>query len=1248
MKRFLLTTLGVLLSLILILLLLVAWLGLTTSGARWLGGLLQRVEPRLAFEVAGGSLAYGVQLRTLRWQDSGLDLNAQGAELGWSLNCLAVRTVCLDLVRLEGARLAISDVTADEDDQAAGAESATAEVAASEPATKLELPMPVRLELLQGVNLQVETPTLRASLASLQASGDVASGELNIRWGRLQGLRVELLDDGKEAPPRSENPFPLPSVALPLDLRLDGLLLEDADIVSGDSSWHIDMVALNADLRGSELALRKLQLQMPEIQAEASGQIQLREAYPLSLKLRATIPHAELPEPVEINGSVAGDLKQLAAKAEVEGALRLSAGGSIAPLDPSLPFQLDARWNALAWPLQGTPQVSVRDGLLTAQGSLDGYKINLLATVGGAELPEGRWTLQAKGDRNSLEIGQLQGDVLKGQLDASGKLDWRKGLRWQAKVQAKDIDPGSVAADYPGRLSGAAQGEGVVDEKGRYRLQVSSSGIRGRLRGYPVAARGRVDRTFAGLWRLHDVEVSSGPNRATVSGQVDGKLDLAGSFDLPKLAALLPDLQGAAAGRFQLSGKPEEPDLQIDVTGRDIRTEGLSAATLTLQGEVLRLGYGDSRLRFGGTEVQVQEQALGRVGGSLIGTRKQHELTVSADGGRFGGQVRLGGSLTERFDWRGELREAELALPPEQRWRLLQAVALDWRNGPQRLRVAPHCWQQQEARFCLSDEAVIGRRGEVLAELEGFRFAWLKPWWPEGVDWQGPLDARAAVRWQPGATAKVSLRAASRDGQVQLTQEDQDQPLSLDYRRIEASLDMDEAGLALGLALDSDAIGSGSMNVRTNALGRPRPLEGEVALRGLRLEVLKPFLPDIQTLAGVVEVQGRLTGTLEDPRMTGSVRLDGGRVAAGGMPVALTNIALAADIEGSHARLRGSFMSGDGTAAVEGTARWSGADWDLDIGLTGDRLRVIYPPLARLQVSPDLRIQVAPQRVGVQGVVRIPRGEITLEELPEDAVAVSDDVVIVRTPQGAPSAEDEAPLQGWAITTDVEIILGDRVEISGQGLSGELAGNLRVRQRPNGAPEAMGELRIEEGRYRAYGQDLTIRRGLLLFSGPLSQPTLNVEAVRTVQNVVAGIRVEGRPDSPQATLFSEPSMSQEDILSYIIRGRPMRESGPGATQQQLLAQAALSLGIFGGKNLAGSLASNLGIEDFELGTGGEGEATQFEMSGYLSPNLFVRYGIGVFTPVNTLTLRYRLSPRFYVEAVSGLESALDLFYEFRF
>ncbi|MBK1727474.1 translocation/assembly module TamB domain-containing protein, partial [Halorhodospira neutriphila] len=321
---------------------------------------------------------------------------------------------------------------------------------------------------------------------------------------------------------------------------------------------------------------------------------------------------------------------------------------------------------------------------------------------------------------------------------------------------------------------------------------------------------------------------------------------------------------------------------------------------------------------------------------------------------------------------------------------------------------------------------------------------------------------------------------------------------------------------------------------------------------------------------------------------------------------------------------------------------------ELAASLEGERLELGQLPRARLRVSPDLTVRAEPGTVRVDGRVAIPAGRIEIQEVPEKAVSRSKDVVIVGEAAGEEAgAEAGEPVpEGWRVRADVEIGLGDELALFAFGVEGKLGGALRVLYSEESGPEAFGELRIDEGRYRAYGQRLRIRRGLLLFTGPVNRPQLDIEAVRRIERdeVTAGVRVEGYADAPEVSLFSEPAMAETDALSYLIRGRPMGAEGPG--EDAMLAQAALALGVYGGGKIASSVAEQLGVEDFEIETRGQGEGAEVVVSGYVRPRLYVAYGVGVFTPSNTVTLRYFLTWQLYLEAVSGEDSALDLMYRF--
>src|SRR5690606_18089775 len=233
-------------------------------------------------------------------------------------------------------------------------------------------------------------------------------------------------------------------------------------------------------------------------------------------------------------------------------------------------------------------------------------------------------------------------------------------------------------------------------------------------------------------------------------------------------------------------------------------------------------------------------------------------------------------------------------------------------------------------------------------------------------------------------------------------------------------------------------------------------------------------------------------------------------------------------------------------------------------------------PYAELEVAPDLRIAMTDEALSLSGKVDVPRGAITIRELPPSTVKLSSDAVIVG--EEAPEQKAALPLR-----MDIDVVVGqEELSFSGFGLTAEVAGGIHIGDNL----DTRGELSLNRGRYRAYGQRLTIRRARLLFVGPIDQPFLDVEAIRRVDEVVAGLRITGSAAAPRTQIFSEPAMSQEQALSYLVLGRPLGGGDDDTGDSALLAQAALGLGLAGSAGITGNIARQLGIKDFLLETEG--------------------------------------------------------------
>ena len=178
---------------------------------------------------------------------------------------------------------------------------------------------------------------------------------------------------------------------------------------------------------------------------------------------------------------------------------------------------------------------------------------------------------------------------------------------------------------------------------------------------------------------------------------------------------------------------------------------------------------------------------------------------------------------------------------------------------------------------------------------------------------------------------------------------------------------------------------------------------------------------------------------------------------------------------------------------------------------------------------------------------------------------------------------------------------------------------------------ATGEIRVD-GTYEAFGRKLTIERGRLQFAGTaLDDPQLDILATRKLQDVTAKLRVSGTAQHPKLDVFTDPAMSQTDAMAYLLTGKPASDlhGEDGATVQN----AAQTVGSVLGNRIAKKLGGKTGLVD-QVGVEQNADlgGSAFTVGKYLSPKLFVSYGVGLFEPGSAVTVRYEFSDRWSLEA----------------
>ncbi|MGC3872316.1 translocation/assembly module TamB domain-containing protein [Halomonas sp. GXIMD04776] len=915
----------------------------------------------------------------------------------------------------------------------------------------------------------------------------------------------------------------------------------------------------------------------------------------------------------------------------------------------------------------------VQDLVFKAGGNLNAYDAAISAAVSGSALPEEvQVALQGEGDLQRFAWTPLALSTGSGALISRGEARWAPNVDVNASLHLDDFSLDALTDAISGRLGGDAQTHFALNEEGGWQLEIPSLDIEGTLQERPLSLSARLDGNSDMRWNIEQLRLRQGENRLTAKGHIAERMDLSGEIDAPALETLLPELGGRIQSRFSVAGTFEAPqlDLSLDADGLRYAQNSLESLQLTADIEGLDDPALDVTLDISG--VDAAGQRFSDIGLTLDGRLSDHQLDFSADAAQGMPLSRAslalqGGINAARDRYKGRL--AALEVDSEQAdLRLEDAMAFTANLTAGSVEVSPFCLvRRQGGRLCATETLkASAERGDASLELSDFPMEMLSAALPKNWTAQGQTNGQFDLGWAPGgrwsAQAEVQSRLAI-DGRDAFGQ-----PWSVPTASLDASLDASDSRAQLETRLNLEQAGALQLDLQIDDPTGQAALDGRLRIDDIRLAPYRRLTTALEQLEGTLNANIGLAGTLKEPSLEGDVRLDELRAQGSDIPVAVRDGRLSVQLQGDNADLEGFVQAEQGRIDLAGMASWpTPQEWQAEISLDGtdDPVLVALPDFGRLRVAPDLEVRATPELLRIGGEVRIPWGRLSIAGSPPSAVAPSsDEVIITREDEAeakrkAKEAAEQAGQQageatsqalneaGMQLDVEVELILGPDVQLEAYGLETALNGTLEVRQ-DSGPVQLFGDVNLEDGRYQAFGQDLLIRRGQVLFSGPASQPRLQFEAIRnpevTEDNVIAGLRVTGPAEQPRLSIFSEPAMDESRALSYLLRGRAPDDSGAGADSALTSALIGLSLSRTG--NAVGQVGQAFGINDLTLDTAGSGDDSQVVVSGYLFDDLKVSYGVGIFSPIAELTLRYKLLQNLYVQAVSGAAQAVDLIYTF--
>ena len=1044
---------------------------------------------------------------------------------------------------------------------------------------------------------------------------DVAHARVDWNWlALLSGtLLIRDLDSGpalltlKHPPAQPGQAGAGTATRLPLALVVRTAAIESFGIVTAPGAQPVSFedIHLGADWTGDTISIESLHTRYAPVGVlDLAGELLLQ-------------PHAIALRKIIVNGL--GEL-------HVDGLIGYQDDGVQAELD----------WKDLRWPQSGETLVHSRKGAAQLKGTWNDFAYRLHGDLNAPPLSAVA-EAQGRGSIHGLDFAPLKLQALGGSTLASGSLRWLPQLAASGRGSFSGINPQTLAADWPGALNGNFDGE-YSPQRSQLQLALRDS----QLRGYALQLRAHASREGAQL-ALQDLKLQSGGSELQASGRLRPVLDANLQLRSPDLGGLWPGLGGSADATLHLAGSYELPQIDSDVHVQQLRYQKLAVADVQLQTRLAPRGASTFRLELKDALAGVKIPLATLVGSGDVGHNRFDLHTHTAIGDI---DMRFEGALDLRArQWNGRLvsgRGEPLRLSA---WTLQEPASLNLSAAL--LELEPACWKSADSRACVQfHRNNAGAR--VAYRLEQLALAYFEPLFPPGWKLSGEVSGTGLLA-QEGTHLRAQTDLQSSAGKLHIGEHE-----VLSYGASQLLAEETESGFVSRMQLP---LANGGLY--WDALLSPAPppardwtqrrWSGELRADLENLEPLRLLSPELESINGELHGKFTISGIAGAPRLGGEVALSKGRLrlATPGIELSAVEAHLTADSEGGAIGFDARASSGGGELQLKGQTDYASLGEAVTLKLSGDKFLAAATTQARIWISPKLSFSLLKGRADLTGEIVVPKAEITPTSF-DQGVAPSGDQVIV----GDEGAQKDGGL--LKIYSAVRLSLGDDVKFDGFGLKTQLTGALDAADEPGRPTTARGEVRLQGGRYKAYGQDLSIETGRLIFNGgPITNPAVEIRAQRQPsEDVTVGLYVRGLLAAPEFSLFSTPAMPQEQQLAWLVLGRSLEETSTGGAaaaagaERSAVSSAALSLGLSTGNVLTQKLQGGLRLDEISIASrpGETSDQAKLTLGKYLSPKLFISYGIGLFQPGQAFRLLYDIGHGFKLSTESGVESGGDLVY----
>lgn len=1058
--------------------------------------------------------------------------------------------------------------------------------------------------------------------------------------------------------PEDKNPKPIDwnNLHLPINTNIQDLTLYDFKFARGKNTpFTIQSADLQGHSKKDTVYVNRLHILTDNYEVNGKGYLSISTPFSSQFSGSAIYMQENF-KPIHLDYSLSGEINNANLHLKISNPFTAEIVAHLSdPFNDGL-VDIKGHWDKILWPLDKKNSLTSEHGKINLVGTSKNYTLSLATDLSGTKIPNALIALRGQGNHEKIYLQQISISILHGLIEGSGLVNWTQALSWETNLRAEHLNPAAFYHCWPGDINFNLASHGTLNES-QPDLYLAISQLNGSLNNLPLNGYATIEQKN-NSWLIDQSLSATAENNIRINGHLDQNSSLQWNIQLFNLSRLTKLITGKINSQGTFTGSLEHPGANFNLQIDQFSMPNTAVNSLTAHGNINL--QNNSTLLLNAKNIHVAGQTISQANVNAQGSLASHQALMQVFSSEGNIIVSANGKYNQKNKlWRGDLQQLTIDSTHLGIWRLNRPVDI---TAGKIIKVSPFCWASNRGSVCGQGNFNSANNWSAKLTLANLNLALIKDFLPKQYNLNSNINGNIDLATRKDGTAQgnFNLQLAS----VNFTYPVNEKPYTLQLTKSYIQGTLSKAGLQSKIFLQDNNHQlpiSGTLNLpdyRGNSIPNgDTKITGSVLANWHTLNFLAPFITFADSVDGNANINLTLSGTLQQPLIAGEINISKAQMTIPQRGLNLTDITIKALFNKSNKiGLSGQLTSGKGVLNFTGE---SNLDWSfspMTLKITGNNVTVYNYAGYTVYANPNLTLNYTEPKLDLTGSVFIPEAIIAPKDFSSTVELPANATIIDR---------DKQNINGGLETYfNVNVTLGDNIVVEYGGLHTYLGGSVTVNRAPEEVITATGKLNTTKGYYKAYGQELKIQVGDLLFTGgSVLNPGLNILAVKTIQadqfgdtylntssTIIVGVRIIGSMLQPRISFYSVPTMPTATILSYLLFGQG--SASLSDANFQALTQAASSMGV-SGDGIMDSIKNQLKLTQFGVESGQVynpqtqqlEQNTSLVLGKQLSKKLSVSYSIGILVPVNILRVRYILSKHWSAQSdASAYGSGADIIY----